>query len=341
MAVDIARLRGAGEELQSAVLLGRSWGPALESLAAGAGAKAVAFSRSTDTQVRMLPSQGLEEACRDIRCGRTPPYSSRVLILGSNDFGFVSDGAPQIRERLERETFFRDYMRPVADVPFRASASLVGPNDLGGVKISFWREVRQGCFDTDEVARLNIVLPGIRAAAQLAQHGFAQQAREQAVLFQRRGEFVFELDFMGRPLERSANKIAANGDPLTIVRGRLVSALGSEQPRIDALIRRSLSGEPSSGAIRLTRKRDGGQSFLLIVPVTGEAGDVFAPVAAIGVLIDPERKQQQDSSTIARLKMAVGLTDRESEVGALVSIGASPPRSPEKLGSRRERSAVT
>jgi DNA-binding CsgD family transcriptional regulator len=271
----------------------------------------------------MLPSLGLMEPYQDIRSRRTPPYSSKVLILDSKDSGFVSDGDPRIRERLEREKFFREFMQPIADVPYRASASVLGPSGITGLKLSFWRGGKQGCFDPQDLQRLNTVLPTIRASAQLAVFGLGQQAREQSVLFRRRGELMVELDFAGRPLEPGAKALAAHGDPLTVVRGRLVCRVAAEQPRLDAIIGAAVAPEPVPGAVRLTRQSNGAPFFLMVTPIRGEAVDVMAPVAAIGVLIDPATKNLPDSSLLKRAQMAAGLTERETEIAGLISVGLS------------------
>lgn len=332
MSVDVARLARASDELNSAIVLGRSWAQALEQLADAAGAKAVCFSRSTKTDLRMLPSMGLAEAYQDIRSRKTPPYSSKVLILDSKVNGFVSDGAPRIRERLERERFFREFMKPIADVPYRASVSLLGPSDMTGLKVSFWRGGKQGAFDPQDVERLNSILPAIRASAQLAVFGLGQQAREQSVLFRRRGEFMIEFDFAGRPLESGVQAIVAHGDPLSIVRGRLACQVAAEQPRLDAIIGRAVAPQPAAGALRLTRQSDGAPFFLMVTPVRGEAVDVMAPVAAIGVLIDPATKSRTDPAALQRVQMAAGLTDRETVISGLISVGLSVSAIAQKVG---------
>lgn len=332
MAINVTRLNIASGELNSAIILGRSWGLALERLADAAGAKAVCFSRSTETDLRMLPSLGLMEPLQDIRSGRSPPYSSHVLILNSKDSGFVSDGDPRIRERLEREKFFREFMEPIADVPYRASASVLGPSGITGLKLSFWRGGKQGLFDAQDLQRLNTVLPTIRASAQLATFGLRQQAREQSILFRQRGELAFELDFAGRPLDPCAKALAAHGDPLTVVRGRLVCKVAAEQPGLDAIIGAAVSPEPIAGALRLTRQSNGAPFFLMVTPIRGEAVDVMAPVAAIGVLIDPATKSRPDPSLLKRAQMAAGLTERETEIAGLISVGLSVSEIAQKIG---------
>jgi len=321
VAVDVARLISASDELNSAIVLGRGWDQALEQLASAAGAKAVCFSRSTKTDLRMLPSKGLVEPYQDIRSRRTPPYSSKVLILDSKASGFVSDSEPRIRERLEREKFFREFMKPIADVPYRASASLLGPSDITGLKLSFWRGSKEDPFDAQDVERLNSILPAIRASAQLAMFGFRQQAREQSVLFRQRGEFMFELDFAGRPVEAGVQAIAAHGDPLSIVRGRLVCTAAAEQRQLERVIGRAVAPEPVAGSVRLTRQSDGAPFFLMVTPIHGEAVDIMAPVAAIGVLIDPATKSLTDPAALKHVRTAAGLTERETAIAGLISVG--------------------
>lgn len=332
MAVDVARLISASDELNSAIVLGRSWEHALEQLASAAGAKAVCFSRSTKTDLRMLPSMALVEPYNDIRSRRTPPYSSQVLILNSKVSGFASDGDPRIRERLERERFFREFMKPIADVPYRASASLLGPSDITGLKLSFWRGSKEGLFNAQDIERLNSILPVIRASAQLAMFGFRQQIKEQSVFFRQRGELMFELDFAGRPIEAGVQVIAAHGDPLSVVRGRLVCKAAAEQPRLEQTIGRAVAPEPVAGAMRLTRQMDGAPLFLMITPIRGEAVDVMAPVAAIGVLIDPATKSRTNPAALKHVRMAAGLTERETEIAGLISVGHAVSAIAQRIG---------
>lgn len=176
----------------------------------------------------------------------------------------------------------------------------------------------------DEVVLLDSVLPIIRAAAQFAQYGFAHKATEQALQFQRRGEFVFHLDFVGRPLEGDHAAINAHGDPLAVLRGRLVAPFVAEQQNLDGLIHRATGASPQPRAMALTRKRDGARSYLLALPVCGEASDVLAPTAALGVLIDPAKSRRPDSIAVENLRMAADLTAREAQVAGLISAGVSP-----------------
>jgi hypothetical protein len=47
---------------------------------------------------------------------------------------------------------------------------------------------------------------------------------------------MFELDFAGRPIEAGVQAIAAHGDPLSVIRGRLVCKVAAEQPQLERII---------------------------------------------------------------------------------------------------------
>jgi DNA-binding CsgD family transcriptional regulator len=331
--LDIRRLDTALDGFVSSMMLGGSWRPALEDIAAAAGATTAALTRSTATELRMLPVGGpAGQAYDDIRAGRTPRYSSNILILQRGDAGFRSDAAPRVRERLDREPFFRDYMKPAVDMTHRIAAWLADPHDRNGVAVSFYRGAREGPFAPAEMARLDAILPELRRGALLSRYVFAQRDLEQSMLRRRSGEIVLRFDFAGELLEESAAEVAALGDPLRMAGTRLATAAPGEQARVDALIHNALCERKTSGAAALTRLRDGTRLFLLVVPVRGEAAEVFAPVSAFGVLIDPASRRAPLAEATAALREAVGLTGREADVAALIAAGLSPREAALRLG---------
>ncbi len=179
-------------------------------------------------------------------------------------------------------------------------------------------------FERDELRQLDAFLPALRIATRFSQCILRQKAQEHSIFYQSRGDLVFNLDFLGRPVDEDREAILAQGGPLNLFRGRLVSGCSAEQQRLDEMISRALPGVRQHGAVSLTRSSDEKRFFLLAMPVCGEASEVFGPVSVLCVLIDPSREANPNITAVQNLSKAVGLTGRETEIAALVSIGLSP-----------------
>lgn len=325
MKVSLKALELCSEELLLAIIRKEPWEPILDKMADAAGARAVAFSRATENQLNMLASTGLQSAYQDIQQGKSPPFSSKVLILSERDTDFVTDANPIIREKLEAQEFYQGFMvTPSIDMIHRASTSLIGARNSRGVKLSFFRGHREGIYTPEETTQLNSILPVIRNIAMLARHGFEQLTHEKTLLNARAADLVFELNFSGRPNDNASAAIEAYGDPLSVIRGELVCADHREQSKLDALIHAALSPNSTHGAIRLTRKCDGVQLYLTVTPIKGITAEVMAPAAIIAALIDPRRHANVNQVAIDRLTMAIDLTRRETEIASMISTGISP-----------------
>jgi DNA-binding CsgD family transcriptional regulator len=332
--IDPAGFAIAVESLSSAVALGGSWRPSLEQMCSAVGAKTAALSRTSRTQLHIVATQALDEPIADMRSGRTPTYTSDVVLSSMLEEGFVSDRESRVRERLCRTPFYRDYMLPILDIPHRGSAALEGVVSTSALRISFWRGVNQGVFEPGELSQLNAFLPALRIAARFSQHLLQQKAQERSLFYKSRGDFVFHLDFLGRPLDEDHDAIRARGGPLQLLRGRLAASSAAEQQQLDAVIRRALPGRRKHGAVSLTRPSDGRRFYLLAMPVLGEASDVFGPISVLCTLIDPSREASQNPVAMQNLVMATGLTPREAEIAGQISAGLSPADIARRLGLR-------
>ena len=332
MTIDPAGFAIALESLSSAVALGESWRPSLEKMCSAAGARTAALSRTSPTQLHIVATQALDDPIADMRSGRTPTYTSDIILTSMLEEGFVSDRESRIRERLCRTPFYRDYMLPILDIPHRGSAALGGIVATSALRISFWRSAKQGVFEPGELSHLNTFLPALRIAARFSQQLLQQKAQERSLFYKSRGDFVFHLDFLGRPLDEDHDVISARGCPLQLLRGRLAASIAAEQQQLDAVIKRALPGSRQHGAVVLTRPSDERRFYLLAMPVLGKASDVFGPISVLCVLIDPSTEASQNRMAIQNLVMATGLTPREAEIAGQISMGLSPADIARRLG---------
>jgi DNA-binding CsgD family transcriptional regulator len=70
----------------------------------------------------------------------------------------------------------------------------------------------------------------------------------------------------------------------------------------------------------------------LVLPIAGDARDVFHAISTIIVFIDPTRRQDASDVVIGLLNEAAGLTGRELDVVRLVGMGRSPQDAADDLG---------
>ncbi|HET9847180.1 MAG TPA: helix-turn-helix transcriptional regulator [Candidatus Dormibacteraeota bacterium] len=72
----------------------------------------------------------------------------------------------------------------------------------------------------------------------------------------------------------------------------------------------------------------GDRTFVYVVPVTGNARDVFHATAAV-VVVKPDRPKPGPAADL--IKAALGLTEREAEIAALLAGGLSLVATAERL----------
>jgi len=330
--LDRYALSNAAEELMTAVVLRKSWRPIMDRLAVSVNANGTAISRPMDGQVVLMTSSSLDWTASDVKAGRVPPVPKESFITRRGVSGFVSNAHPALRAHMERFPYYRDYLTRVADLPHCASAVIEDPSNIGDFRLSFWRSSRQGAFDKPEIDLLADFLPHFRAAILFSQHGFRLQAEAQAQVFRGQSEYLFKLGSDGALDEMSREVVALSGDPLRVLQGRLATAARQDQRGLNALIARAVAPSPKPGAATVTRSSDGQKLFVLMLPLNGEGRDVMSDAAAIGALIDPTRLAEPSPASVALLREATALTDREAKVAGLVTSGLSVEKISARLG---------
>jgi DNA-binding CsgD family transcriptional regulator len=310
--------------------LGQSWRDPLQLLADAAGAKSAAVSRSVNSQLYLLGSKEFDGPLKLVGEGKAPRFSDGILLSPDHSQGFCADTDPRVRDRFSREPFFRDFMCCEIDVPWRASAQLYGASGPTGTYVTLWRSARQGPYEPDELAGLQAILAPVRMASVFARQGFERLPNEQAAPFERRGEPIFRLGIDGRVTELNYHAEAVLGGTLTIRQGRLVAMNPGEQAQIDRIIGEAVRSGTRSGMVAISNPA-GVRSFLLVLPVLGQAREAFGVTQALAILINPAPKQAPKPPHFELVQAALGWTMREADVVAEIIDGNSPGTAAKRL----------
>jgi DNA-binding CsgD family transcriptional regulator len=241
--------------------------------------------------------------------------------------GFRTDYDDYSKEEISRDPFYQEYLRPMG-LLWHANARLNydGNEEL---EISFKRELKLGPFVHEDVVSLDAILPDLKAAMRIAHRVLDAEAGGMVHLLQRRGDTVFELDFWGRVL-RAHGHLDSDGEPLRLLRRRLVAADGLSQAVLDRAIVTAVRS-PQEAAIASLSGCDGERYFLQFIPVSGRARDVFLAASAVAVLIKrPQRARVDLRSPLIRDLFA--LSDREMEVAIMLVDGWPPMQIARRLG---------
>lgn len=121
-----------------------------------------------------------------------------------------------------------------------------------------------------------------------------------------------------------------NGHAFGTVERRLATVVPADQRRLDTAVTAALSGG-RPGLVTLTSFSGSGQVMALVVPVLGQARDIFQAVLALVVFLEGGQGVSPDERSLALLRDAVGLTGRELDVVRLVVGGSTPREAAERL----------
>ncbi len=227
-----------------------------------------------------------------------------------------------------RDPFYQDFLIPHG-LAYQTSAFL-DRTDAGAVNLITFKPRGSGGFDADELTTFSSVLPYMRAAAMSSRGSLRAEARRCALSFERRGDPVIHIGHDGSVLEASPGADGALAPLMRISDSRLRAATSSDQQRLDSALR--LAIEVKKPSLVSFDTIDNAAFFrLLIIPVLGQAQDMFHVTAAIATVLDASRRDRLDRATMELLARSAGLTPRESEVAHIVAEGGSPRDAAERI----------
>ena len=332
MPFDHSRLVSASESLLSAAAVGHSWEEALEALARATHSHSACIWASREGRAAYLGNRTfLEEGAARINRPGDPPYTDEVLISSTKVDGFVTL-TTRTKSRIERVPFYQDVMTRIGFVNYAGYG--LDPEDGLRLKVALWRSHSEGVFDEDQLAAMNAIRTNIRFAILFARQKHSALALRSAAPFVARGEATFFLDGKGRvaPASEDAERVLSDL-PFTLTRGRFVAGLDNDRRRLDGVIGRAIGPESQPGSAVLTSPA-GDRYQLLVLPLHGEALDVFGDTRAIATVIRIGGRQTGpvDGRICRILQSGFDLTDREAEVATLAAGGTAPVAISRQLG---------
>ncbi|MGI4765472.1 MAG: response regulator transcription factor, partial [Janthinobacterium lividum] len=241
--------------------------------------------------------------------------------------GFICDQMDLFRGPRERDAFYMDFIRP-RGLAYQASAYLDGAGS-DTVNLMVFRGSGGGGFEPDDLQAFRVFLPFIRAAAMLSRASLRLEADRRATPFLSRGDPVLYVAYDGSVRHHSQNALAVLAPDMTLRDRRLAVSAPGCQRKVDAALTTALVERRPSLVTIVT---DDARSLrLLVLPVLGEALDMFRATSALVVVLDIARPTQVDEGSIDLLVAATGLTRRETEVVRLVASGHTPRKASEIL----------
>lgn len=320
-------LETAGRELLGSITGGGRWVDALDTALPKLNCLGGTLSCIMPPRLFGVPSSDLTDTFEAIATGRTPTLTEATRMIPAPQDGFLCDQMEGFRQPRERDAFYMDFIRP-RGLAYQASAYLDGTgNDT--VNLMLFRPPGTGGFDPGDLHAFKAFLPYIRAAAMASRARLKLEADRRASPFLGRGEPVLYVAYDGTVRHHSQDALAVLAPDLTLKDRRLaVSAPGCQRKVDGALATALLERRPSL----VTIVTDDGRSLrLLILPVLGQALDVFRATSALVVVLDIARPPQVDEGSIDLLVAATGLTHRETEVARLIASGHTPRKISEIL----------
>ena len=322
----IDALQAGIDKLVEGATLGHAWINPMSVMASAIGAHGASVTRLIpDGRLLAIANPSVAEPYAAFV--KTSTLSTRQLILREPRNGFVTDSEPRFIEQRKRDPFYQDYVRKIG-LAWRMAAHLDGHDDYS-TRITFWRDERQGPFETPQIQLLNAHYPTIRAAAAFTRVQLEWGATTAAAPFEVRSEAVYYLSQTGRVLRQNAIAQSDDGDWITYRKGRIETVDPAQQAIVDSVIRSATSHDPKPKMEMLCKGQKTG--LVLAMPVTGNARDLWGVTAAIVVLINRHRLKQ-NSVEQGLIKHSFGLTNREAEISGLTAVGYPAPAIASMLG---------
>ena len=285
-------------------------------------------ARAVPPDLFAIPTRGLRENFAAFKAVAPPVTKADIIPLTMGE-GFVADYMRPTYAQKQRTQLCNEFQRPLG--LHHEVAAFLDEGPAGTLRFLAFRDARQGRFEADELQVFARTLPYLRSAVMVSRAALQAMARRQAEPFERRGEPVLYLDVDGRLAEANAAAEQVLGRHVTAVRRRLATSWPQDQARLDrALTAALVEGRP--GLVTLRGVEGLAPVMALVLPVSGDAKDVYHSTAAFVVLIDPARRQDVDDAAIGLLNQAAGLTAREVDVVRLVGMGQSPRDAADELG---------
>ena len=304
--------------INDAALTGTGWSDALESLALAAGSRGVMIMHNRDRKlISFVSDKNIAEPVADYLAGKAPP-NARQNIRHDFDDGFRFDYDDFDSGSISRDPYYQDWLRPIG-MHWHANARLAiqGTDEIA---ISFKRELKHGHYEAEDKRILNLILPHIRASSQIAECVLDAESRGMARALHQRGRDVLEFDSRGH-VRRQHGRFDGSDGPIAVWRRQAISAEPQAQSELARAIDKA-ARTPRQPAIVHLNDSAGQRYVFQILPVLGQARDVFFATTAVGVLLGRSKASNSRIDTDLA-KDLFSLTFREAQIVGLLCKGSS------------------
>ena len=290
------------------------WPSLLERLAETYASKGCVLMASVDADVRWMTSPRLEPVMQAFVDEGWMEQNSRTgRLLARPPIGFSTDLDVHSLEEVNSLPIYTDFLRRFG---IEAGAATLVPGANGdGIILTF-----EG-FASHEAARsalpvLDLIRPHLARAATLSARLGLDRARAAVATLESLGTPAAMLDAAGNPRAMNALFEALLGRLMTDT----PTGLRMLDRQVDALFRRALIERGEEGA-SIPLHRDSADAALHLIPVRGDARDVFTGSAMLAVVAQARTSKAPD---VDLLQLMFDLTPAEADTARRVAMGKSP-----------------
>lgn len=314
-----------------AALNPEDWAPVLEDIAQALDADGATLIFEPTTRETLIESVQIRDYVADYFANGLAfdPREQRVRV-GLGD-GFVDDSRHFTPDEIARDPFYA-YLRR-HKLGWHAVACLSdGP---APIVLSLKRGQRKGPFGAGEIARLDALLPHLRAAAAAARQGWALALDDQLATLGRVGQHAILLDRQGR-----ATTIGAGfepGDGLAIRNRALIASRPADQASLDRVIAiATANAKPAdlpAPPVAALRRPSGKRPLVArALPLDRARLSLMSPSVAVLLIADLDETARPP---VAAIRSVFGLTPREAELAICLGAGQSVDEAAQALGMTR------
>lgn len=241
--------------------------------------------------------------------------------------GEVFTGAELVPNwELVRTEFYRDWLRPLHAFHCLIGITLGGAEEIRSLVAL--RSLDEQGFGVQDKRGLSSLLSELRCACELDAEFIAARATVDILsdLMQSLSEAILIVDGQCRPifLNRAAERLLAEGDPLMLAHGMLAAGLGVDTGKLRQLVAAAAgcggnSTTGSTSTIAVTCRSDAPPMLLQIRPIPHSAITRGSRKHVVAVFAGPPAMTE----TVARLHDLYHLTPAEARLAALILRGYS------------------
>ncbi|MEJ2681362.1 MAG: helix-turn-helix transcriptional regulator [Gammaproteobacteria bacterium] len=252
---------------------------------------------------------------------------SLVPAIAKQPVGTIEQTRSLMSESFFKSEFYNEFALPQGME--HSIGAVLMKRDSQLVVMGFHRDHRRGCFEAQELALLNMLLPHLQRALEVNRRLWLLDTRTEVKreILDQFSLGVILIDDAGKPifLNKSAENVVSNGRVLTICKNTLrVSSIPETKELHRLIFEATRAKPPQSGSMAIPASGLAQPLSLMVTPVSKGKNNTFQlDTEVVSAVIFISCAQQAVDLSLDLLKQLYGLTPAEARLAVALANGDS------------------